>query len=46
MRRLVDDVAFRNRIAATGRHDVRTRFTRAATAALIKQRLLELGAID
>ena len=46
MRRLVDDAAFRNRIAATGRHDVRTRFTRAATAALIKRRLLEVEAID
>jgi glycosyltransferase involved in cell wall biosynthesis len=46
MRRLVDDSAFRNRIAAAGRQDVRARFTRAATATLIQRRLTEVGAID
>jgi hypothetical protein len=45
MRRLVDDDAYRNRIAATGQRDVRARLTRATTASLIRRRLLELGAI-
>jgi glycosyltransferase involved in cell wall biosynthesis len=45
MRRLVDDAAFRDRIAAAARHDMRSRFSRAATASLIRSRLAELGLI-
>jgi glycosyltransferase involved in cell wall biosynthesis len=45
MRRLADDADFRNRIAHQGQRDVRSRFTPAATAALLRQRLLELGLI-
>ncbi|NDP41906.1 MAG: glycosyltransferase, partial [Aromatoleum sp.] len=43
MRRLVDDAGFRRRIAARGRHDIRTRFTQANAAALMRRRLSELG---
>jgi glycosyltransferase involved in cell wall biosynthesis len=42
MRRLVDDVAFRTRIAERGQRDIRGRFTRETTAALIRERLREL----
>jgi glycosyltransferase involved in cell wall biosynthesis len=42
MRRLVDDAAFRNRIAGQGQHDIRTRFSRATAAVLMRQRLREL----
>jgi glycosyltransferase involved in cell wall biosynthesis len=45
MRRLADDADFRNRIAYQGQRDVRSRFTPAATAALLRRRLLELGLI-
>jgi len=43
MRRLVDDEAYRKRIAAQGRRDIRTRFTHASAAALMRKRLRELG---
>jgi glycosyltransferase involved in cell wall biosynthesis len=43
MRRLVDDAGFRMRIAARGQHDIRTRFTPANAAALMRRRLSELG---
>jgi glycosyltransferase involved in cell wall biosynthesis len=43
MRRLVDDVAFRERIAHSGRDSIRSRFSSAAAAALIRRRLDELG---
>jgi glycosyltransferase involved in cell wall biosynthesis len=45
MRRLADDADFRDRIAYRGQRDVRSRFTPAATATLLRQRLLELGLI-
>ena len=45
MRRLVDDAGFRSRIAAQGRLDVSSRFTRTATAALMRRRLAELGLV-
>ena len=45
MRRLVDDTAFRRRIAEQGQHDVRSRFNRGATALLLQRRLSELGLI-
>ncbi len=45
MRRLVDDSDFRNRIAQRGQGTIRTRFNRAATAALVRGRLGELGLI-
>jgi glycosyltransferase involved in cell wall biosynthesis len=45
MRRLVDDAAFRERIAQRGQQTIRTRFTSAATAALIRERLGTLGLI-
>ena len=43
MRRLVDDGAFRARIARNGQLAIRSRFTPAVTAALIRRRLEELG---
>ena len=43
MRRLVDDVEFRQRIAAQGQHDIRARFTYANAAELMRARLSELG---
>lgn len=43
MARLVDDVAFRTRIAQRGQHDIRSRFTHAHAAALMRGRLTELG---
>lgn len=43
MRRLADDADFRARIAARGKHDIRTRFTQANAAVLMRQRLRELG---
>ncbi len=43
MRRLVDDVEFRQRIAAQGQRDIRARFTHANAAALMRARLSELG---
>ena len=43
MRRLVDDADFRQRIARNGQQTIRTRFTPAATAALIRERLGTLG---
>jgi glycosyltransferase involved in cell wall biosynthesis len=45
MRRLVDDTDFRQRIARNGQQAIRTRFTPAATAALIRERLGTLGLI-
>jgi glycosyltransferase involved in cell wall biosynthesis len=45
MSRVADDAEFRNRIAARGQSDVRSRFTPAATATLLRRRLLELGLI-
>ena len=45
MRHLVDDADFRRRIAQAGQQTIRTRFTRAATAALIRERLGTLGLI-
>jgi glycosyltransferase involved in cell wall biosynthesis len=45
MRRLVDDAEFRARIARAGQDAIRTRFTRAATAALIRRRLEQLGCV-
>ena len=45
MRRLVDDPAFRARIASAGQRDMRSRFSRAATATLIRSRLAELDLI-
>jgi len=45
MRRLVDDPAFRSRIAAAGQQEMRSRFSRSATASLIRSRLAELGMI-
>jgi hypothetical protein len=45
MRRLVDDADFRQRIARNGQQTIRTRFTPAATAALIRERLGTLGLI-
>ncbi|MEP7181739.1 MAG: SEC-C metal-binding domain-containing protein [Betaproteobacteria bacterium] len=46
MQRLVDDAGFRTRIAARGRHDIRTRFTHANAAALMRHRLSELGLMN
>jgi glycosyltransferase involved in cell wall biosynthesis len=43
MRRLVDDAAFRERIAKKGRDDIHARFTYAGAAALIRRRLADLG---
>ena len=43
MRRLVDDPAFRARIAARGRDDVRSRFTHMRAASMVRGRLAELG---
>jgi hypothetical protein len=43
MLRVAGDAEFRNRIASRGQHDVRSRFTPAATATLLRRRLLELG---
>jgi glycosyltransferase involved in cell wall biosynthesis len=43
MRRLVDDAEYRARLAERGQHDIQIRFTRANTAALMRQRLQELG---
>ena len=45
MSRLVDDAVFRHGIASRGQHDVRSKFTPAATATLMRRRLLELGLI-
>jgi glycosyltransferase involved in cell wall biosynthesis len=45
MRRLADDAEFRNRIAQRGQQSIRERFTPAATAALMRKRLGELGLI-
>jgi glycosyltransferase involved in cell wall biosynthesis len=45
MRRLVDDAAFRDRIARAGQETIRTRFTAAATAKLMRERLRALGMI-
>jgi glycosyltransferase involved in cell wall biosynthesis len=45
MRRLVDDAEFRARIGRRGQETIRARFTRAATAALIRRRLEQLGCI-
>jgi glycosyltransferase involved in cell wall biosynthesis len=45
MRRLVDDAAFRDRIARAGQETIRSRFTAAATAKLIRERLRALGMI-
>jgi glycosyltransferase involved in cell wall biosynthesis len=45
MLRVADDAEFRNRIASRGQRDVRSRFTPAATATLLRRRLLELGLI-
>jgi len=45
MRRLADDAEFRNRIAQRGQRSIRTRFTPAITARLMRQRLAELGLI-
>ncbi len=42
MRRLADDAAFRRRIAEQGKLDIRSRFTRAKAAAMMRQRLREL----
>jgi glycosyltransferase involved in cell wall biosynthesis len=43
MGRLVDDADYRGQLAERGRRDIRTRFTRENTAALMRQRLQELG---
>jgi glycosyltransferase involved in cell wall biosynthesis len=43
MRRLVDDAAFRERIARNGQDSIRSRFNGAAAAASIRRRLEELG---
>ena len=43
MQRLVDDAEFRKRIAARGRDDIRTRFTYARAATLMRRRLSDLG---
>jgi glycosyltransferase involved in cell wall biosynthesis len=43
MTRLADDAEFRTRIAERGRNDIRTRFTYANAAALMRRRLSELG---
>jgi glycosyltransferase involved in cell wall biosynthesis len=43
MARLADDVEFRTRIAQRGQHDIRSRFTHANAAALMRGRLTELG---
>jgi glycosyltransferase involved in cell wall biosynthesis len=45
MRRLADDADFRERIAYRGQRELRSRFTPAATATMLRQRLLELGLI-
>jgi glycosyltransferase involved in cell wall biosynthesis len=42
MRRLVDDREFRDRIAQRGQHDIRSRFTHANAAGLMRARLAEL----
>jgi glycosyltransferase involved in cell wall biosynthesis len=43
MQRLADDAEFRARIAERGKLDIRTRFTQANAAALMRRRLRELG---
>ena len=43
MRRLADDAEFRTCIARRGRDTIRSRFSSAATAALMRKRLSELG---
>ena len=43
MRRLVDDAAFRDRVARRGQETIRSRFTPANTAAQIRARLGTLG---
>ncbi len=43
MARLVDDVEFRTRIARRGEQDIRSRFSHANTAALMRHRLEEIG---
>jgi glycosyltransferase involved in cell wall biosynthesis len=45
MRRLVDEAGFRHRIGRAGQETIRTRFTRTATAAMIRERLGTLGLI-
>jgi glycosyltransferase involved in cell wall biosynthesis len=45
MRRLVDDVAFRTRIASQGQRDIRARFTHLQAANLMRARLTELGMV-
>ncbi len=45
MARVVDDVDFRTRIAQQGQADIRSRFTYANAAALMRGRLEELGLI-
>jgi len=45
MRMLADDAALRARLAAAGRDEIATRFTRQRTAALIRERLTELGVL-
>jgi glycosyltransferase involved in cell wall biosynthesis len=46
MARLVDDVEFRTRIAQRGQRDIRTRFTHAHAAALMRRRLEELALLQ
>ncbi len=43
MRRLVDDAAFRTRIAHAGQQTIRTQFTRERAATLMRERLSVLG---
>ena len=43
MRQIVDNRAFRDRIARNGQHTIQSRFNRAAAAALVRRRLEALG---
>jgi glycosyltransferase involved in cell wall biosynthesis len=43
MRRLADDAEYRSQVAERGQREIKTRFTPANTAALMRQRLQELG---
>jgi glycosyltransferase involved in cell wall biosynthesis len=45
MRRMVDDPAWRRALAARGQHDVRERLSPHSTAARIRARLAEVGAL-
>ena len=46
MRKMVEDASWRERLAAQGQHDIRTKFSLTATAERIRERLQAIGALD